>query len=177
VSSEVSDSWLSFIVQLVATLIGAFVGFGLVIVWDRKQKKKALQETRISVINSIKQELEENQKGLEFMIKNMPSWSNTEGRFTGDFGLASTPAFESAVGGGDFLLLPKDLQQPVREIYHNFNLFNEFMTDIIRFSSFHFSPEHASKEANNLRNRIQERINILRPALNELLPKLESHLK
>lgn len=165
---------ITFSIQLVATLIGAFVGFGLVIWWDRKKKKGEREETKNSMLNSIFQELTENQEGLNNMAQQMPSWNKTDGRFKGDFGLASTPAFESAVSAGDFLLLSNDLQKPVREVYHNFELYNEFMKEIMRFSSFHFQDEQASIEAYNLINRLQERINILRPVLSDLLPKLKS---
>jgi len=163
---------ISFSTQLLATLIGAFVGFGLVIWWDRKMRKQEIKNSKNSMINSIIQELKENQNGLK--IFKMPSWDITEGRFKGNFGLASVPAFQSAVSGGDFLLLPTDIQKPVREIYHNFELYNEFMKDIIRFSSFNFEGEQASKESYNLTGRLQERVNELGSALSDVIPKLES---
>ncbi len=118
---EMSDLG-SFIVQLVATLIGAFVGFGLVIAWDRKKKQESIQETRTSVVNSIKQELEENRKGLEELANKMPSWHISEGRFKGNFGLASTPAYESAVGGGIFFSF----------FFKTF----DFVFDLLSFSSY-----------------------------------------
>ena len=127
------------------------------------------------MINSIIDELKENENGLK--VFKMPSWNIDEGRFKGDFGLASVPAFQSAVSGGDFLLLPSNLQKPVRKIYHNFELYNEFMKDIIRFSSFNYEKEQASKESYNLIGRLQERINELRPDLSDVIPKLESAIE
>ena len=171
----VANTLLSFSTQLFATLIGAFVGFGLVIFWDRRKKKQEIKNTKNSMINSITQELKENQNGLK--IFKMPSWDINEGRFQGNFGLASIPAFQSAVSGGDFLLMPTEIQKPVREIYHNFELYNEFMKDIIRFSSFNYGREQASKEAYNLTGRLQERINELGPALSDVMPKLESAIE
>ena len=37
---------LSFLIQLFATLIGAFVGFSLVILWDRRKKKQEIKDTK-----------------------------------------------------------------------------------------------------------------------------------
>ena len=162
----------SFVLQLVGTLIGAFVGFGLVIYWDRRKKKTERKETRNMMIDFLVAELQENLDGLNNF--KMPTWNVSEGKFKGDFGLVSTPAFQSIVSGGHFLLLPITLQKPIREIYHNAELFNEFMKEIIRFSSFQLIGDQSSIESTELIRRLQERKSELQPSLTGIIPKLKS---
>lgn len=164
----------SFVLQLFATLIGAGVGIGLVIWWDRRKKSTEKEETRKIVVESILEEINENHEGLKQF--KMPVWNNTDGKFKGVFGLASDPAFQSTVSGGNFLLLPKQLQKDIRVIYHNFSLYNTFMTDIIGFSSHHLSGADASTQANELIRRLQERVNDLMPLLSDIIPKLKSEI-
>jgi len=168
----VSAEQLLFGSSLLATLIGAGVGFGLVIAGDRWKKKSERNDAIKLMINSLVKELEENRDGLKKF--RMPMWNNENGKFQGEFGLLSVFAFQSVVSGGNFVSLPSKLQKPVREIYQNSELYNIFMNDIIHFSSFHLTLNQASVEANELIRRLQERVNELRPSIDDIITGLKT---
>jgi len=100
-----SEPISSFSLQLGGTLIGAFVGFGLVIFWDRKKKKAERKERRNMIIDSLVAEMEENLEGLNNF--QTPAWNVKDGQFSGRFGLVSISAFQSIVNGGGFYCVTK----------------------------------------------------------------------
>ena len=169
-----SEPVSSFVLQLFGTLIGAFVGFGLVISWDRKKKKTERKETRNLMIDSLVAELQENLVGLKKY--QMPTWDISEGKFKGEFGIASTYAFQSIVNGGDFLMLPTTLQKHIREIYQNSELFNKFMDQIIGFSSFQLKGDEPSIEVEELKKRLEERKSELQTSIPNTIKELKSLL-
>ena len=163
---------VSFGTQLLGTLIGAFVGFGLVIWWDRKKKKTETIVIRNLMIDSLVAELEENLEGLNNF--EMPTWNKDDGKFKGRFGLVSTHAFQSIVNGGDFLVLPITMQKGIREIYQNCELFNKFMDDIIHYSSFKLANLKESSAVGELTNRLEERRKELQKAIPKAITELTS---
>ena len=165
-----SEPVSSFFLQLGGTLIGAFVGFGLVIFWDRKKKKAEKKETRNMIIDSLVAEMKENLEGLNKF--QMPVWNVENGQFTGDFGLVSISAFQSIVNGGDFIMLPNTLQKPIREIYQNTDLYNKFMNEIIGFSTFNLTDIQSSTATTELIRRLQERISELQTSLPDTIKEL-----
>jgi len=168
-----SEPVSSFILQLFGTLIGAFVGFGLVISWDRKKKKTERKETRNLMIDSLVAELQENLKGLNNF--KMPTWDKNDGKFYGRFDLVSTYAFQSIVSGGNFVLLPIKLQKPIRVIYQNSELYNTFMNDIIQFSSFNLnSYQQGSIVVTELKRRLQERKSELQSKIGDVITGLQT---
>jgi len=162
----------SFSTQLLGTLIGAFVGFGLVILGDRWKKKKEKEETRNMIIDSLVAELDENRKGLDNF--KMPVWNVVDGQFKGLFGLMSVYAFQSVISGGDFLVLPTPLQKGIRDIYQHSELFNKFMDDIIGFSTFNLTGEQASIATTEQTGRLQEQKSALQPKIPDAIKKLKS---
>ena len=166
-----SDPASSFFLQLFGTLIGAFVGFGLVMVWDRSKKKTERKETRNMIIYSLFAELQENFDGLNKFP--MPTWSKEDGKFKGDFGLASVYAFQGIVNGGHFLVLPITIQKGIREIYQNCELFNKFMDDVIHYSSLNIANLQDSKATSELLGRLLER----KTSLQVIIPESVSGLK
>jgi len=168
----VSAEQLSFTFSLLATLIGVFVGFGLIILLDRRKKKAERKETRNMMIDSLVAELQENLNGLNDF--KMPVWNVSEGKFKGEFGLASVYAFQSIVSGGNFVLLPITLQKPIKEIYQNSELFNKFMDQIIGFSSFQLKGDEPSIETEELTRRLQERKSQLQTKIPKSIRDLKS---
>ena len=161
----------SFVLQLFGTLIGAFVGFGLVISWDRKKKKTERKETRNMIIDSLIEEMKENLKGVNDY--QMPTWNVNNGQFIGKFGLASISAFQSIVNGGDFVMLPTTLQTDIREIYQHVELFNKFMNEIIGFSTFNLTSNQSSTATSELLRRLQEQKSELQTKLPDTINELK----
>jgi len=167
-----SEPVSSFVLQLVGTLIGAFVGFGLVMCWDRKKKKIEKKETRNMIIDSLVTEMQENLDGLNNF--QTPTWNVNNGQFNGRFGLVSISAFQSIVNGGDFIVLPDTLQSPIREIYQNCELFNKFMNEIIGFSTFNLTGNQASIATTELLRRLEERRSELQTSIPDTITELTS---
>jgi len=167
-----SEPVSSFFLQLGGTLIGAFVGFGLIILWDRKKKKAERKERRNMIIDSLVAEMEENFEGLNNF--QTPIWNVKNGQFTGRFGLTSISAFQSIVNGGDFIVLPNTLQEPIRTIYQNAELFNKFMNEIIGFSTFNLTGDQSSIATTELLRRLQERRSELQTSLPDTIKELRA---
>ena len=160
------------VASLIGTLIGAFVGFGLVILWDRSKKKTERKETRNLIIDSLIEEMEQNLSGAnEYQ---MPTWDKNEGQFRGEFGLTSTSAFQSIVNGGDFVMLPTTLQTGVNEIYQHAELFNKFMDDIIEVKTFELPDPDRSKLATESIGRLQEQKTSLQTKIPNIVTELKS---
>ncbi len=163
---------VSFGTQLLGTLIGAGVGFALVVRWDRSKKKTERKEAKKLMIDSLVKELEENLTGLNKF--KMPVWNENYGKFKGEFGLASVYAFQSIVSGGNFGSLPIKIQKPLREIYQNSELYNTFMDDIIHYSSFKLANLKESSAVGELTNRLEERRKELQKAIPKAITELTS---
>ena len=96
------------------------------------------------------------------------------GQFTGRFGLTSISAFQSIVNGGDFIVLPNTLQEPIRTIYQNAELFNKFMNEIIGFSTFNLTGDQSSIATTELLRRLQERRSELQTSLPDTIKELRA---
>ena len=161
------------LIQFGAVLAGVGGGLAGALWHDRWKKNKGINETRNNILQSLILELRENQEGLRNFRRGRITWDEEHAQFLGDFGLASTPAFESTVGGGNFFLLSRELQTSLSEVYHNFELFNSFMHQIMEFSRLFEPGPFVAHHANELIRRLNERDNVLGPLLDDLLPRLE----
>lgn len=165
------------LIQFGAVLAGVGLGLAGALWHDRRKKNEVLKETRNNILNSLILELKENREGLQNFRKKRVTWDGTRAQFRGDFGLASTPAFESTVAGGNFFLLPQELQASLRVIYHNFEVFNSFMHQIMEFSRLFQPGPSVGLHAEELIRRLNERDNELGPLLDDILPKLENAIE
>jgi len=148
---------LSFVYQLTATLIGAGVGVLLAMLGAGKVEKwkreNELKEIKINTLKSILDELKDNQKGLH-VYENQLTWNMKETKFEGNWGEATLSAFESSVNGGNFLLIDLELQGPISTTYHAFQIWNDFMKQVIYFPTYNFPQEQIDKQAENLLYRL-----------------------
>jgi len=167
-----SEPVSSFTLQLLATLIGVFVGFGLVILLDRKKKKSEKEEKRNMIIDSLVEEMKKNFEGVNDY--EMPTWDKNDVQFKGKFGLISISAFQSIVNGGDFVMLPTTLQTGIRVIYQHGELFNKFMNEIIGFSSIDLtSYPQGSIATTELIRRLREQKTELQTSLPNTIKELK----
>ncbi len=166
----VSETETSFAYQLFGILIGAFIGFVLVILGDRLKKKSERKDTKNMIIDSLVAEMQENLDVVNDL--EMPTWHINDGKFKGKFELAGGYAFQSIVNGGDFLVLSITWQKPIREIYQNIQLYNKFMYEIIDFTEFQIN--RASVESSELYHRLQDKKTELRKMLPDTIKGLKS---
>ena len=117
-------------------------------------------------------DMQENLQGLN--NSKMSVWNVKIGHFTGWFGLTSISAFQSIVICGDFIVLPHTLQEPIRTIYQNVELFNKFMNEIIGFSTFNLTGIQASTATTELIRRLRERISELQTSLPDTIKELRA---
>ncbi len=116
--------------------------------------------------------MQENLKGLNKY--QMPSWNIDNGNFRGSFGLVAISAFQSTVNGGHFVMLPTKLQTGIRDIYQYCKLFNQFMNEIIGFSSGGLPGNQLSVVTNELIRRLQEQKSQLQTKLPETIKELKT---
>src|SRR5438445_8139560 len=103
--------WIPLAIQLIATLIGAFVGFSFVMLWDRKKKRDDMEQTKVSMLDAIIVELKTVQ--TEILTPSIPKieWMSMQKYFSGKRTSVPTTAFQSAVNSGNFSLLSSLLQK------------------------------------------------------------------
>jgi len=160
----------SFTNELLGILVGAGVGFGLVIYRDWRKKKTERKDRKNLIIDSLVAEMQENLDLVNDL--ETPTWRVNDGKFRGKFELASDYAFQSIVNGGDFLVLEVIWQKSIREIYQSVELYNKFMDGIIEFTEF--QTNRASVESGELYNRLQYRIKELQKKLPDAIKGLKS---
>lgn len=171
-----SDPWTDFWVQLGATIIGAFLGFWLAILWERKKNKSDLKEIRNNVIESILQEIQNFQTLLKGRIE--VGWNESDKRFIGDKLFIDVPAYKSAINSGNFLLLPSKLQTKIGEIYVTINRTNTLFGQLDKFYTIPvFTSNYGKIEADRLSVRINTFCSLLLQKIDELIPDLKSLLR
>lgn len=168
--SLTKDQLKGFIIQLIATLIGAFVGFGLVILWDRKKRKKETQQIINQTINSIVSELEATLGGIK-ATKVDVHWDETILHMVGNYGLAATSAFNSITHSGNFTLLPTDLQLELSELYQKIKLYNSFVFRIIEFPYIN-EFNSAKREAESVLKSMYDKLKEIREGIEPVLKLL-----
>jgi hypothetical protein len=172
--------WIPLAIQLIATLIGAFVGFSFVMLSDRKKKREETQQTKIRMLDAIIEELEDFQKMVDPQKTNPAKldWNNSTRDFVGTYITISTPAFQSAINSGNFSLLIPSLQTELGNIYLTLDQCKLFNDQAISFySTSIFASNNGTvvdREANRICNNFNIRISDLRSQLQTILPKLKS---
>lgn len=171
-----SFDWSGFIPELIATFIGAGVGFAAAMLWDRKKTEEEIKHTKNHMINAIIEELKVIQNELNDPNKPVDvKWDKASHEFLGGYVLMSTPAFESAVNSGNFSLLETSLQTELGDLYLTIQNCNFYTEQIVRFYTAPiYHTNLAEREANKLANLMNEKLSQLRQGIKQVLPKLES---
>ncbi len=163
----------AFVSQIVATLIGVAAGGGVAFWVNKIIQDGSIEKTRNETKQAIVNELTSNQIGLfEYQTKPI-EWHDSSKKFTGNWGLASDSFFKSATGSGNLLLIPSNLQNPINEIYHHFELFNSFIKQVIEFSTYKYPPASMDNEAKELLRRITEQVDYLIPRISKTVVDLK----
>lgn len=163
---------LSFLSQLVATLIGVGSGGALAFLVNREIHERERKRTRNDTIDALISELENNQKGLLSQQKTI-RWNKSAKKFYGKWGLASNSFFSSARDSGNLLLIPLNLQNPLTEIYQHFEMFNSFIKQITEFSTYKYPDARIDDEAKVLLQRLDEQADELIRRLSKYIDELQ----
>jgi len=169
----VEHEGLSFLSQLVATLIGVGVGGALAFLVNREIHERDRKRTRNDTIDALVDELENNQKGV-LSLKNDIHWNDSDKNFYGKWGLASDSFFSSARDSGNLLLIPLKLQNPLNEIYQHFEMLNSFVKQIIEFSTYKYPDARIDEEAYRLQKRLEEQVDELIHLLKKCIDNLKA---
>lgn len=165
---------IDFSIQITATLFGALIGFALALKQDRKKKAEDKHDAILHIIEGIEEELddiikvttEERAKFEEIM-----KWDSQKHGFAGKKFLITTPAFESAVNSGDFILLPTKLQSEISGIYNRIYDCRDSMQAIAKFyTTPAFTTSMAEHMAGNLRTNLFDNLEQLKKDYAEFLP-------
>jgi len=161
--------------QLLITAIG--VGAGVLLGGyttlriQKKMNDDAKADTIKNILQAIKGELEDANKGIEKFKKNPARW-NKSWKFDGEKPWILRPAYDSTVNSGNFTLLEKSLQKEIPSAYLSIDAIN-FYSDRIR--KFVYEPLGARGSANiiadELCEKLEENINKLDKKLKKLSPK------
>ena len=117
-------NWYEWSEQLLGTLIGTFVGFGLAMWWDRKKDRNREDRDRADTLQSILLELGGISQRLNLAEAEASPMEERPGSFAVEISLPflSCSAFDAAVHSGKLTLLPPALQEEVSTIYEQVRL-------------------------------------------------------
>lgn len=166
-------------VQLGATLVGALIGFGLALRYDRKKKKEDKQEAIKHIVESITEELQDITKiTTEETVKfsELMQWNPTKRVLEGKTFSISTPAYDSALNSGNFLLLPTELQTRLSAVYNRIYECERSMTALKNFySTSAYTTSNAGDIAINLHTNLLTHIDELKTEYAGFLPFFKSN--
>ena len=169
-----NDPLLDFLIQLSATIIGAFVGFWLAMWWDRKKKKGDIRETKYQALDSIINELKDNQSGLIKSGADM-KWDQPRQRFVGEYVITLRSAFDASINSGNFTLLPPDLQVEISDLYLYMDYYNSV---IIQTRNYYTTSTYLSTVVDQVATELTRNVSSVTPKILDdiakILPKLES---
>ena len=166
-------------IQLIATFIGAFAGFSLAVLWDRKKKKDETNKIKNQTIDSIIDELNSLLIGFNTeKTANQIIWNRDENQFKGRYDFAVIPVFEGIVNTGNLVLLPPNLRTELNVLYYNIKHYNDFIDQMLKFYSTPiFSSNNTSvveREANKLIFHVNDLMLKWIETIKEILPELEA---
>jgi hypothetical protein len=112
-------TWLEWTVQLVGTLIGTGVGFGLAMWWDRKKERVREDSDRMKTAKSILLELQGISERLDTPEYKADNVASRPGAIAVEISIPflSWSAFDAAVHSGKLTLLQPDLQNELATVY------------------------------------------------------------
>lgn len=167
--------WIPLAIQLIATLIGAFVGFSFVMLWDRRKRYDETKQIMRNILEAMIEELSDIKKGMnapEYLSKKM-NWRGKPEGFQGAYITITIPAFETAVNSGNFSLLKPCLQTKIMYCY---NRITDLKTDMERMTSFYSTPIYltdlADFQAKVLTENFDKRTKSALDEIEKTLPEL-----
>lgn len=151
---RVNDPLTELGVLLVATTIGAFLGFISTILIDRYKKQQDLLADKINLIDLLYTEIRKIKADAENPNNGMVDieWDELNNEFKGNYGLASLPVLSSSINSGHFLLLSSDLQSTLSTVNDRIQHYNWFIKQMLTFymSPVYTNPILAKREATKL---------------------------
>ena len=166
------DFWQQLFLTALSIFGGVLGGGYLTLQIQKKMNNDSKKDIVKITTDSIKQELEDAQEGIEEFNKNPVKWHEPNTEFRGEKPWILRPAYDSAVNSGNFNLLEKILQKEIPSAYLSIDAIN-FYSDQIR--KFTFTPagiQGISFTAGQLCIKITENVSKLDTKLKNLIPKL-----
>ncbi|MGI0017117.1 MAG: hypothetical protein ACREA1_00245 [Nitrosotalea sp.] len=172
--------WMDFLIQLIATLIGVGLGFWLPIIWSKREEKRKTKEIKQNMIDSIKDELQDIQKGLNNPDSDFSKvkWNDKTRGFEGNYSTISVSTIDASLHSGTFMLLPLDLQASVDSVHSRIEYYNFFIKKAL---TFYDTPIYATgkgeNEANYLINTMRGQIVLLKKEIDLSLEQLNKSIE
>jgi len=127
------------------------------------------------MIQSMLDELTTIQNGISDPLQVNIIWNSSTKSFDGKYGMASYPAFQSAVNSGLYRLLPQKSQENVATMYYRLEHFNYYIDQVLKFYCTPiYLTDRAKEGADNLIGKVNENVETVIILLGELIPELES---
>jgi len=164
----VQDVGLTFTIQLFATLIGAFVGFGLAIFWEWKAKHTELKNLKKRILDSMLSEIIQMQEGLK--KEKALHWDHKTRDFVGFYTTSSFTSFDTALHSGNLVHFSTELQIKLAILNNSIKREQMFTAEMLTFYKVKFLKDDELKiEADRL-------VNSMRIAMNGLKDDIEKSI-
>ena len=171
-----NDTEIGFTLQLLATLIGAFVGFGLAILWKWKANQRKLKEIKKKILDSIISEISQIKTEMKKEIK--IGWNTDKHEFNGDYATISLTSFDNALYSGNLVQFPTNLQIKVSLLNDRIKLYDFFQKESLTIHKMGFQDKERLRiEAVRLIANITKQQSQIMKNIEEVSPILESERK
>lgn len=169
---------IDFFSQLVATLIGAGIGFGTALYVNSRNGKQSIKNRKHITINAIHEELLTAKKAIDKTTNHGHiKWKHQDLEFQGGWISISTPAFHSAINSGDFSLFDTDLQTEIGNVYLSMDELHMFNQQRMQFPfSIVMQSSDTKKVAENIAHDFNTTVDRFHDELEKVLPKLAKEL-
>lgn len=169
------DPFVDFGIQLLATLIGAFAGFGLVILWDRKKRKDEEKKTKFKILNSLSDEIEQIQNKMKTVDGFEPlKWIPEKQVFGGNYFTISLSSFENALYSGHLVLFSLELQEQLSHLQHSIMYYNFFLKETFTFHKAFFDDKNVqNRHAARLIRELGTTSSEVKDDINKVVPLLK----
>jgi hypothetical protein len=168
--------WIRFAQDLVATLIGAGVGFWFALQVERIGDARRERKDRNNAIASILQELDHILNGLDLPAANFAAANDSSGEVTVDLDIPYFPtaAFEASVHSGKFAMLEVSLQGDLATAYEQVAITRIVRNDVVRFYARPLDVPETHKHLSNLLNHLHGHSQMLRTLIEPLQVQLRA---
>lgn len=174
------DYTAGFIRDLLGTFLGAGLGLGSAMWWDRRKERQGLRERRLRAIATIRADVASTEAAID-----VPSAQVAEtdgGAYLVEFSIPffQSTGFESAMYSGDVSLLPSALQTALSAFHEHLRITRLAVDELSRSYAYGASAEDDARRIQNTANHLaglSEMLGTLIPELREKLDIAEDNVR
>jgi hypothetical protein len=156
-------------------VIGAALGFGLAMWWDRRKESGTVRARRRTTSESLLLEIETLQSSIGILEDSFNPSATSPGAIAVEFTLPFllTAAFDAAVHSGNLALLSPEVQSQVASVYEHVRIAKLHVDNIATSYAKDFEPEDVGAYLSNSYGYLRASCEMIRNGLPSLIGALK----